>query len=57
MSISSLAGVYALNSVNGFGNAAILRKKEKSHTKSIFGHISLRRGGATGYPIKTKFVI
>jgi len=37
--IPSLFGVYALKSVNGFGQAAIPRKKR--HTRSIFGHISL----------------
>ena len=54
--IPSLLGVYALKSVQGFGQAAIPRKKrKKSHTRSIFGHISPRRGGAAGNPIGTKF--
>ena len=31
------------------------KKEKKGHTRSIFGHISPRRGGATGYPIGIKF--
>jgi len=31
------------------------KKEKKSHTRSIFGHILPRRGGATGYPIGIKF--
>ena len=31
------------------------KKEKKSHTRSIFGHISPRRGGATGYSIVIKF--
>src|SRR5208282_2310376 len=56
--IPSLLGVYALKSVHWFGQAAIPRnkkKKQKSHTRSIFGQISPRRGGATGYSNSNKF--